>query len=103
MSLTFLSKCVGLFQALLIIIGPTDESQPYVSSAAASEALKRAGVAQHVLNLGDYIDTAESKDITYNGKRIYNAPYEQLSGIAGKMAADLKRGKSNKHLTLTIN
>ena len=81
-----------LFQALLIIIGPTDESQPYVSSTAASQALKQAGVAQYVLNLGDYIDSRESKDITYNSKRIYYSPYNTLSGIAPRVAGDLQRG-----------
>ena len=81
-----------LFQALLIIIGPTDESQPYFSSTAASQALKQAGVAQYVLNLGDYIDSRESKDITYNSKRIYYSPYITLSRIAPRVAGDLQRG-----------
>ena len=84
---------LNLIQALFIIIGPTDESQPYVSSAASSQALKQAGVAQYVLNLGDYIDTRESKDITYNSKRIYYSPYHTLSGIAPRMAGDLRRGE----------
>ena len=78
---------------MLIIIGPTDDSQPYVSSAAASQALKQAGVAQYVLNLGDYIDTRESKDITYNSRRIYYSPYNTLSNIAPRVAGDLQRGK----------
>ena len=78
----------------MIIIGPTDESQPYVSSAAASQALKQAGVVQHVLNLGDNIDSRESKDITYNTKRIYFTPYEKLGGIAPRVAGDLQRGKA---------
>ena len=79
-------------QALLVIIGPTDESQPYVSSAAASRALKQAGVAQYVLNLGDYIDTAESKDITHNTKRVYSAPYDKLRAISPRAIRDLQRG-----------
>ena len=81
-----------LIKALLIIIGPTDESQPYVSSAAASQALKQAGVAQYVLNLGDYIDSRESKDITYNSRRIYYSPYNTLSAIAPQAAGDLEKG-----------
>ena len=77
----------------MVIIGPTDESQPYVSSADASQALKEAGVAQYVLNLGDYIDRRESEDITNNTIRIYYSPYNTIHGVAPRVAAGLRRGR----------
>ena len=70
-----------------------DDSEPFVSSAAAADALRQAGVSQYVMTLGDYIDNHESLDIAGSKNQVFKSPYNKLGGVVPPIVGILPKGK----------